>query len=792
MADQTVSLTLTADAESLKAALRESGELMDELGGKSEDVADKTSDGLSGLSGFWSEHSEVITGVGIAAGAAGAGLEALIRRQQDTRAEAGRLAAILDDETTDSIMRLAAESHDATTDLDELVEMMMTGRQQGLDSGRDLQAYAEFWDMIGDATGESAGQLAEASTSLRTVGVAAGEEAGALDAFGFIAGETTTSVSEFLRILERVGPDLNDMGGGIDDAAALLGILEEQFGLSGRQARREFETAIRDSDGTMQGLLDTLGISQEVYDEYMGKVAESSDVIRDQADAYAESRTPMQRLTASFESFLAANSGVVEGLGALTPILLGAGGLVVGMQKLTQFAGPTATALGKISQNATGAESGLRGVGRAVGIAAVAWAAGEALEYVNEQLLDLALGAPVTSDELALAADGIVAFGEAPESVSGAFDDLGGALDTVNALGHDFTQTLDGIPVLGTALSLVDPSFRGEIEMLERADEVTRQFGDALATAVREGNTERLAVLMSELGDATGLSGDALEEFAREQWPEYAQAIDRVALDTADASDEVEALGDAFDDTGDQTLTAAEAIDEYLDAVRRATDPVFRLIDAIDKVDQAQENYNETMADAEASLEDQQAAAIEVMRALEDLERAAIDGDLSFEEFERQLDRWVAQGGLTEQMAAQIRDRVAEARGEAETFQGTYTVTINATGNAWENMRALVRMRAELSGGDRSRTDYGRTRRARGGPVWPGEEFLVGEEGPELVTFGKSGFVHDAQTTAQMMAGPSTTTTSSVAVTQNFNVQPDAVALFRARDEARTLAEVMA
>lgn len=41
--------------------------------------------------------------------------------------------------------------------------------------------------------------------------------------------------------------------------------------------------------------------------------------------------------------------------------------------------------------------------------------------------------------------------------------------------------------------------------------------------------------------------------------------------------------------------------------------------------------------------------------------------------------------------------------------------------------------------------------RAAGGPVRAGGSYLVGERGPELVTFGKSGMVHDALKTARMI-----------------------------------------
>jgi len=43
----------------------------------------------------------------------------------------------------------------------------------------------------------------------------------------------------------------------------------------------------------------------------------------------------------------------------------------------------------------------------------------------------------------------------------------------------------------------------------------------------------------------------------------------------------------------------------------------------------------------------------------------------------------------------------------------------------------------------------------RVGPSASGAPYWVGEKGPELVTFGRSGYVHDAATSARMGAGRS-------------------------------------
>lgn len=53
--------------------------------------------------------------------------------------------------------------------------------------------------------------------------------------------------------------------------------------------------------------------------------------------------------------------------------------------------------------------------------------------------------------------------------------------------------------------------------------------------------------------------------------------------------------------------------------------------------------------------------------------------------------------------------------------------------------------------------------RASGGPVSAGGTYLVGEQGPELVTFGQSGFVHDAMKTVRIMRNAALAATASAA-----------------------------
>jgi len=263
----------------------------------------------------------------IAAGAAGAGaaLEGFARSQQELIETSDRLAYSTGIQQ-DVIRDMAVEMSDATFSIEDAYGLMELGRRQGIESAEQLQEYAQFWDMVGDATGENAVQLAKSSVALRALGIEAGEEEEALGAFGFITQETTGSVSDFLTFIERTGPELREMGMDIDEAAAVTGALERELGLTARMARQEFRKAVNEAEGDTGELLEVLGLTEKQMADYTGQIQESSGVVKDLAEIHAENRTYAQELQAQMD-------GLIHQYGAefmpiiemLSPALMGLG-----------------------------------------------------------------------------------------------------------------------------------------------------------------------------------------------------------------------------------------------------------------------------------------------------------------------------------------------------------------------------------------------------------------------------------------------------------------------------------
>lgn len=83
----------------------------------------------------------------------------------------------------------------------------------------------------------------------------------------------------------------------------------------------------------------------------------------------------------------------------------------------------------------------------------------------------------------------------------------------------------------------------------------------------------------------------------------------------------------------------------------------------------------------------------------------------------------------------------------------TPEVNTESITRALEQVRALSRELSSLRSGPVGAQIPVDGARAGGGDVRSGGTYLVGEEGPELVTFGQSGFVHTARQTARMLRG---------------------------------------
>jgi len=272
----------------------------------------------------WAGAGKTMQVAGVAAVALGAGIEMLARSSAPLTETTRRLADYLDIDSK-AMRQLVIDTSNVTFPLKEVLAIMETGTRLGIESADSLKKYAQFWDMVGDATGESAPVLAEAGVSLKALGIAAGEEGKALAAFGFIQRNTTMDVGDFINSVGRLAPEMRELKMGVNEAAVVLGIMQKEFGMTSRVAMQEFRTAVTSADGDINKLKETLGITSEMWDTYSQKVAESSDIIAENAKRNNELYTPMQKIQHAIDELKYKMGDFIAGAANYAPLLTGMG-----------------------------------------------------------------------------------------------------------------------------------------------------------------------------------------------------------------------------------------------------------------------------------------------------------------------------------------------------------------------------------------------------------------------------------------------------------------------------------
>lgn len=305
------------------------------------------------------------TAVGVSMAAAGAGLEAFARMQRESNLQCEKLATGLG--MTDKAFReLAISARDAAGQpMKEVLDLMTLARKEGVDSAEGVKKFAQAWDEVADATGGNAVELAQAGVALRAVGIDADNVGDAYSAFGLIQSKTTLGVQTFIDAVGKAAPEMNRCGVSVDEAAIAFAFLESK-GITGRKAIAELNEAMKNSDGTMQGVYQQLGMNSQVQGEYNQKLAESGGVIQKNAALYEESFTPMQKIQTTIENIVFANGEWISKLADLSPILVGVGG---GLTALGQSGILTGTGLAATASGAIAAAGGIAGIGATIMIA---------------------------------------------------------------------------------------------------------------------------------------------------------------------------------------------------------------------------------------------------------------------------------------------------------------------------------------------------------------------------------------------------------------------------------------
>jgi len=365
-----------------------------------------------------------------------------------------------------------------------------------------------------------------------------------------------------------------------------------------------------------------------------------------------------------------------------------------------------------------------------------------AKEKFTSMAQEAAAAGKITADELAGILEQI-SNAKTPDELNAAFNDLAALLGVTTSEAKAAADEMQRL------IDLIDKLSNSERD----ADEASRRLAET---------RDRVSKSFAE----NGAGIDANTEAGRKN----ADAI-QAQIEASERLSEAQALLDPSGQQSTLTLLAQRAALEELAAQGLLTaEELARLIDIYNLTDQdIQATVSADVTAAEASLAEVQA---EFNKVKDDLEVPV----------QTEIQALIDQGKYAEAEArlAQLeRDRVATIKVTVATAANSVVIATEKAINMDINGNGVIG-------------------RAAGGTVWPGQPFIVGEKGPELGFFPRSGGMIDAQTTERLLKGESSSLTldpllAEVAAQRGeLRALVDAITAVVTRPQARPIIDVRA
>jgi hypothetical protein len=349
--------------------------------------------------------------------------------------------------------------------------------------------------------------------------------------------------------------------------------------------------------------------------------------------------------------------------------------------------------------------------------------------------------------------------------LEGFVHNLGPGLDRAFAASEPAIRALaNELPELGDAVSdflssLSDESgnaTKGLIGLLDSIEFLTRQTGQWLGYLTwLYGGLERAGDAVHDLTNENALLGQVMAFNLGPLVHVFGDEMDSQTTAAAAAKDATNdytgslgRMATGLDDAAKAAKDARTALEGYAQSIADQFDPTANLIHKLQDLKQAQADYTQAVKDHGKKSDEAKNAELQLATAALAVNSAAASAAGTFNgHFSPALIQVFKNAGLTTRQIHDLEKAANDARRAAENFSGTYKAKLIVDTSHLYGSLAAARNALEGSGYVSGR--------AVGGDVKAGKSYMVGEQGPELVTFGSDGYVHDTQSTRAMLSGAS-------------------------------------
>jgi DNA repair exonuclease SbcCD ATPase subunit len=338
----------------------------------------------------------------------------------------------------------------------------------------------------------------------------------------------------------------------------------------------------------------------------------------------------------------------------------------------------------------------------------------------------------------------------------------------------DFFEALDEVTQkTAGGIDKARESLRSIAQEAEAAGKLTADELTSLLEQIANAKTpEELQAVFAKLNELLGVTTSQAKA-AADEMQRLIDLIDKLSNSERDADEASRRLAETRDRVTASFTENGAGIDANTEAGRKNADAI-----------QAQIEASERLAEAQALLDPTgQQSTLTLLAQRVALEELAAQGLLTAEELARLIDIYnltdqdiqatvsadvsAAEASLAEVQAEfnKVKDdletpvqteiqalidqgKYAEAEAKLAQLERDRVVSIKAT--ITTAVGGVVAEVEKVTGIDINAN--GVIGRAAGGPVWPGQPFLVGEDGPELGFFPRNGQIIDAETTERLLS----------------------------------------
>ncbi len=279
-----------------------------------------------------------------------------------------------------SVKDLARGLQSVDSPIEEVAATLDVLARAGMTNVDSMGKTASAFDTLADATGQNADTLTDQMVpAFKALGIPLEEAPGQVDGLATMFRKSNVDIGEFSKIMTKVGPDLGEMGVGLEDVEAIMMSFADR-GIQGREATSRFAEAVAASGGSTDGLYKALGMTAEEVAKYSGELKNSEGAAARFAEAQNSSFGVMDQLGFELEKVKQSLGDTLKPFEGVATAALAVGPAMAGVSSAAGLLGSETAknlipGLGKASEALSGG-GGLMGALKGAGAGLLTFATG--------------------------------------------------------------------------------------------------------------------------------------------------------------------------------------------------------------------------------------------------------------------------------------------------------------------------------------------------------------------------------------------------------------------------------